>query len=168
MGRRELVAALEDLAELLHDRRTTARIYIVGGAAMALAYGSNRFTHDVDALILDNHTAVTQAVHEVARRRALPTSWLNEQATAYMPAGEDPHPRVVFDHPSLLVTAASPQRMLAMKIRAARPTDIPDLRLLVKILEYTTPEEVRETALSVFANEPLPDRSLATIAILFA
>ena len=36
----------------------------------------DRFTHDVDALILDNQTAVTQAVHEVSRRRGLPPSWL--------------------------------------------------------------------------------------------
>ena len=168
MGRRQLVAALEELAELLRTRRTTARIYIVGGAAMALAYGSDRFTHDIDALILDNHTAVTQAVHDIARRRGLPTSWLNEQATAYMPAGDDPRPRVVFDRPGLRVTAASPERMLAMKVRAARPTDVPDLRLLVDILGYTTPEEVRETAVSAFGNEPLPDRSITAIATLFA
>ena len=167
MGHRELVETLEELAELLRTRRTTARIYIVGGAAMAMAYGSDRFTHDIDALILDNHTAVTQAVEEVARRRGLPTSWLNEQATAYMPKGDDVHSRVVFDHPGLRVTAASPERMLAMKVRAARVTDIPDLLLLVDILGYTTPEQVKETALTVFGNEPLPQRSTSTIATLF-
>ena len=53
---------------------------------MALAYRSDRFTHDIDALILDNHTAVTQAVYDIARRRGLPTSWQNEQATTYMPS----------------------------------------------------------------------------------
>ena len=167
MGHRELVEALGELAELLRTRRTTARLYIVGGAAMAMAYGSDRFTHDIDALILDNHTAVTRAVVEVARRRGLPTSWLNEQATAYMPRGDDVHSRVVFDHPGLRVTAASPERMLAMKVRAARVTDIADLLLLVDILGYTTPEQVEETALSVFGNEPLPQRSKSTIATLF-
>ena len=167
MGHRELVEAIGELAELLRTRRTTARLYIVGGAAMAMAYGSDRFTHDIDALILDNHTAVTRAVVEVARRRGLPASWLNEQATAYMPKGDDVHGRVVFDHPGLRVTAASPERMLAMKVRAARVTDIPDLRLLVDILGYTTPEQVEETALSVFGNEPLPQRSISTIATLF-
>ena len=133
-----------------------------------MAYDSDKFTHDIDAVILDSHTAVTQAVHTIAHRRGLPTSWLNEQASAYVPRGEDPRGRVVFDHPSLRVTAASPQRMLAMKVRAARSTDIPDLRLLVDILGYTTPEEAIETALSVFGNEPLRERSIATIATLFA
>ena len=60
MGRRELVAALEELADLLATRRTTARIYIVGGAAMAMAYDNDRFTHDIDAVLLDSHTVVTQ------------------------------------------------------------------------------------------------------------
>ena len=100
-------------------------------------------------------------------RRGLPNSWLNEQATAYMPKGDDVHSRVVFDHPGLRVTAASPERMLAMKVRAARVTDIPDLQLLVDILGYTTPEQVEETAMSVFGNEPLPQRSKSTIATLF-
>ena len=67
MGRRQLVAVLDELGELLRTRGTTARMYVVGGAAMALAYGSDRFTHDIDALILDNHTAVTRAVHDIAR-----------------------------------------------------------------------------------------------------
>ena len=107
-----------------------------------MAYDSDKFTHDIDALIVDSHTAVTRAVHEVVRRRGLPTSWLNEQATAYMPAGEDSRSRVVFDHPCLRVIAASLERMLAMKAMSARPTDIPDLRLLVDLLGYITPVEV--------------------------
>ena len=127
MGRRDLLAALEEVAEILRTRRQTARIYIVGGAAMAMAYDSERFTHDIDAVILDSHGAVTSAVHEVAGRRGLPTSWLNEQASAYVPKSEDRRGRVVFDHPCLRVTAASPKRMLAMKTMSARPADISDL-----------------------------------------
>ena len=84
-----------------------------------------------------------------------------------MPSGDDPRSRVVFDHPNLRVTAASPERMLAMKTRAARPTDIADLRLLVDILGYTTPEQVWETTTSLFGNEPFPERSQAAIATLF-
>ncbi len=119
MGYDELVDALRDLAETLHMQRTTARIYIVGSAAMVMAYNSDRFTTDIDALIIDNHSAVTRAVCDVARRRGLPTSWLNEPATSYMPRGDDVHSVVVFDHPGLRMTAATPIRMLAMKVRSA-------------------------------------------------
>ena len=167
MDRQELLAALGEVADLLKVRRVTARIYIVGGAAMALAYDNERFTHDIDAVILDNHGAVIAAVHEVARRRGLPTSWLNEQASAYFPRGDDRSGRAVFDHPNLRVTAASPERMLAMKVMSARPTDIPDLRMLVEMLEYTTPDQVMATTKSVFPGERLPKRSETTIAMLF-
>lgn len=167
MRRLELIAALDEVAEILSSRSVTARVYIVGGAAMALAYDSERFTHDIDAVILDGHGAVIAAVHEVARRRGLPMSWLNEQASSYVPRGEDRRGLVVFDHPSLRVIAASPERMLAMKCMSARPTDIPDLRLLVDMLGYSTPAQVVDTTAALFPDEAMPERSRATIAALF-
>ena len=57
MGRPEMVAALGEVADILGARRQTARIYIVGGAAIAMAYDSDRFTHDIDAVVLDGHSA---------------------------------------------------------------------------------------------------------------
>lgn len=167
MGRPEMVAALGEVADILGARRQTARIYIVGGAAIAMAYDSDRFTHDIDAVVLDGHSAVVSAVHEVARRHGWHTSWLNEQASAYIPRGDDYRGRVVFDHPSLRVTAASLETMLAMKIMSARLTDDPDLRLLVGILGYTTPDQVRDTVASVFPGERLSERSEAAITRLF-
>ena len=77
-------------------------------------------------------------------------SWLNEQSAAYMPRGGDPGGLVVFDHPSLRVTAASPERILAMKAMSAHPTDISDLTLLVDMLGYTTPEQVLDSTESLF------------------
>jgi hypothetical protein len=134
---------------------------------MAMAYDSERFTHDTDAIILDSHGAATSAVHEVAGRRGLPTSWLNEQASAYVPKSEDRRGRVVFDHPCLRVTAASPERMLAMKTMSARPADIPDLRRLIEMLGYSTPDQVMATTASVSPDQRLSKRSEATIAYLF-
>ena len=133
-----------------------------------MAYDSERFTHDIDSLILDSHTAVTRAVHEEARRRGLPASWLNEQASSYLPRSEERRGRVVFDHPALRVTAASPERMPAMKVMSGRPRDIPDIRLLVGILECTTSEEVLETVASIYPDVPVSERSRAAIGIVFS
>lgn len=168
MERRQLVAALEDLAGLLHLQGTTARVYVVGGAAMVPAYDSERFTHDIDGLILDDRSTVTRAVHEVARRWGLPMSWLDEQASAYLPKGEDPGSKVVFDHPALRVTAASPERMLAMKVMSARLTDIPDIRLLVEIIGCSTPEEVWAITASVFPDQLPPERAKSAVAAVFS
>ncbi|MBI3688735.1 MAG: hypothetical protein HY241_15620 [Actinobacteria bacterium] len=57
----------------------------------------------------------------VATEFGLPTWWLNEQASVYVAPGGDPGARVVFDHPGLRVSAASPEHLLAMKVIAVRP-----------------------------------------------
>ena len=45
------------------------RLYVAGGAAMALAYDAERLTRDIDAAITHGHSAVMDAVRVVARDR---------------------------------------------------------------------------------------------------
>lgn len=166
MNRDDFSAALTDVAEILERRRASARVYIVGGAAMALAYDSDRYTGDMDGLITDGYAELTEAVREVARRRGLPSSWLNEQASSYIPRGEDRRGWAVFDHPALRVIAASPERMLAMKVMSARRADIGDIRTLLGILGFTAAGEVWETVAKVFPDEPPPERSREIVRLL--
>ena len=49
LGRAELERAFTALGERLARRGVITGIFIVGGAAMALAYDANRVTRDVDA-----------------------------------------------------------------------------------------------------------------------
>ncbi len=165
LNRDDFNAALTDVAEILERRRASARVYIVGGAAMALAYDSDRCTRDIDGLITDGYAELTRAVREVARRRGLPSSWLNEQASSYIPRGEDRRGRAVFDHPALRVIAASPERMLAMKVMSARRADIGDIRTLLGILGFTA-AQVWETVAKVFPDEPPPERSREIVRLL--
>ena len=65
----EIVDAFKDLSDRLGRKRVKAHIYIVGGAAIALAFRRSRRTFDVDALILEGHGAVLEASREVARQR---------------------------------------------------------------------------------------------------
>jgi hypothetical protein len=68
---------------------------------------------------------------------------------------------VVLDIPGLSVTLASPQHLLAMKMAAFRPRDIPDLELLFRRLRITTPDEAADLALSLYGEESvvLPARN---------
>ena len=50
-GRAELERAFTALGERLVRRGVVADIFIVGGAAMALAYDAARVTRDVDAML---------------------------------------------------------------------------------------------------------------------
>jgi hypothetical protein len=97
-------------------------VFVVGGAAMALAYDASRVTRDVDARFLP-HGIVLEEARRVADDLGQAPWWLNEQASVYISGKEDLGKRRVFDHPGLRVMAASPQHIFAMKALAARTRD---------------------------------------------
>src|SRR6266576_3162084 len=82
-GRAELEEAFTALGERLARRGVVADVFVVGGAAMALAYDASRVTRDVDARFVPHGIVVEEARH-VANDLGLPPWWLNEQATAYI------------------------------------------------------------------------------------
>ena len=126
LSRRQLQDALERLAHHLHRRGVHAELYLFGGGAMVLAYNAREATMDLDTAISRHHGAVLVEAHTVAKELGLPSWWLNEQATSYLPAGQDVHATVVLDRPGLTVLAASPRHLLALKsgppARATSPT----------------------------------------------
>jgi predicted nucleotidyltransferase len=163
-------AAIQDAFRLLGDRLlrrgVVADIYVIGGAAMALAYDARRATRDIDA-VFQPHGVVLEEARAVADELGLPPWWLNEQASAYVaPGGDSAAPRV-FDHPGLRVSAASPEHLLAMKVLAARRRDIEDISYLVKHLGLSSTAEVLEVCAAVFPEEPIPDRAKMVIEDLF-
>ena len=163
-------AAIQDAFRLLGDRLlrrgVVADIYVIGGAAMALAYDARRATRDIDA-VFQPHGVVLQEARAVADELGLPPWWLNEQASAYVAPGGDPAAPRVFDHPGLRVSAASPEHLLAMKVLAARRRDIEDISYLVKHLGLSSTAEVLEVCAAVFPEEPIPDRAKMVIEDLF-
>jgi len=168
MNADELRAALDATADHLRGQNVTARVYIVGGAAIALAYDGDRVTRDIDGLILEGHGPLTEAVRVVGRQLGLPGSWLNEQASAYLPTSQDRRGIVVFDNPSLRVIAASADRLLAMKVRSARQTDLADIILLTDHLGLRTPEDVFAVVRTVFPDDPVPERGRLIVEDLLA
>ena len=153
----ELRDALAELARRLERRGFQARLYVVGGAAMAFAYDADHLTRDIDAVISHGHGPLMAEVRAMARERRWPTTWLNEQATFYMPPVADRHSEVVFDHPALVVAVASPGHMLAMKARSARARDVADMANLLGLLGFPTADEVDELVASVFPGEHLDE-----------
>lgn len=59
-------------------RGVVADVFVVGGAAMALAYDASRVTRDVNARFLP-HGIVLDEARRVAVDLGLPPWWLNEQ-----------------------------------------------------------------------------------------
>jgi len=124
------------LGERLQRRGVVGDVYVIGGAAMALAYDARRATRDIDAVSMP-HGIVLDEAHALAAELGLRQWWLNEQASVYVAPGGDPKAPTSFDHPGLRVTTASPEHLLAMKAMAARRRDIDDLRLLVGRLGHS-------------------------------
>jgi hypothetical protein len=166
LDREELEHAFTALGERLVRRGVVADIFIVGGAAMALAYDATRVTRDVDSLFVP-HGVVLEEASNVARDLGLPPWWLNEQASVYISGKDDPGKRRVFDHPGLRVTAASPRHIFAMKALASRTRDIDDLRLLADIIGVDSAEAAVRICADFFPDEELSPRAAAILQELF-
>jgi predicted nucleotidyltransferase len=129
--RAKIVEALQALGDELKDRGLRGQIFIVGGAAMALAYSTRRITKDIDA-VFEPKSAIYDAAVTVAENLDLPEDWLNDAAKGYMP-GNDLDPRPIADIRGIEVTTASPRYLLAMKLVAMRfGEDDEDIELLLR------------------------------------
>jgi hypothetical protein len=141
LDRATITARLTDLAEELAVRDTRAELYVVGGAALALAYDTRRATRDIDA-VFEPKAVVYEAATAVASRRGLPDGWLNDAVKGLVPAGDETAVPVL-DLPSLKVSAASPRYLLAMKVAAARvDRDQADIVSLAALCGAATADEV--------------------------
>lgn len=167
MDRTAILQALTALGARLVERGLAGDLYVVGGAAMALAYDERRATRDVDAMFVPKNE-IYRAVREVAADLDLPADWLNDGVKGFL-QGPDAYPTQVLDLPGLRVEVASPQVVLVLKALAHRTgEDDTDLQLLagtlgldadgVLDLVETTVGPDRVTAQTVFFVRAVLDR----------
>ena len=128
--RARIVAALQALGDELTRQGVHGQIFIVGGAAMALAYSSRRVTRDIDA-VFEPKSVIYQAAATVAEDMGLPADWLNDAVKGFMPGTEPDGIRLPGVH-NIEITTASPRYLLAMKLMAMRfGEDDDDIKLLL-------------------------------------
>lgn len=155
--------ALARVGDLLARDGVVADVHIVGGAVMVMEYDARDATADIDAFAYEPHGAVERAVAAVARDMDLPRSWLNQQASAFVPRAADWRRSRSFDHANLHVYAIAPEQLLAMKVRAGRPTDAEDIRILCRLLSIATVDEAEEMTQRAFPGDAVPARGLALV-----
>lgn len=129
---------LDELGDELVRRGVRAELFIVGGAAMALRL----YRSPIDPgrrCRFEPKEIVRQAAAIVGVRRGLAADWLNDAAKGYLP-GPDPDRVRTIDRPGLVVDVA-PRYLLVMKLLAARPDDVDDIRILYAACGFTTPAE---------------------------
>jgi hypothetical protein len=126
-------------------------MYVVGGAAIALAFDERRATRDIDA-IFEPKNVVYEAAATVAEERGLPSGWLNDAVKGFL-AGEDPEATQILDLPGLRCLAALPRTLLALKVLAHRVgEDEDDLRLLAAELGLERTDEILAVAEDTFGD----------------
>ena len=158
LDRVAILAAFSALDDELGARGVRANLFVVGGAAMAVAYDARRTTADIDAIFAPA-TEVRAAALAVAEQLDLPEAWLNDGAKAFMP-GEDPDRMVVFEANNLQVAAASPKYMLAMKLLAARAErDQDDIRELYRLCGFTTAAQGLAVVEAAYSEHAIPPRT---------
>ncbi len=166
LSREEIVRYLSALAERLARRGIQGEMYLVGGAAMALAYDARRATRDVDAVFAPKEE-VYRAAREVAEEYGLPEGWLSDAVKGFL-AGPDPEAAPVLDLPGLRVLAASPRYLLAMKCLAARREDEEDIRLLLGLAGVKSAREAIEVLLSYYPEARITPRARFLLEEIFS
>ena len=154
LDRARMTALLNELSDRLETRGIAASLYLVGGAAMTLAYGREGLTPDIDALT--SHAAVLDEAASMAQHHGLPEGWLNSNAAGWVP----PRPEWALTQPTepgLTIHIAPPEHVLAMKLIATRRKDRPDIRLLISEvgMEDAPPEEYADLLARVYDGEGL-------------
>ena len=159
---------LQALDVELAARGTTADVYLVGGAAIALSFDAARTTRDLDAVFVPT-TQVRAAAEAVAEANGLSLDWLNDAVKGFVPPGTDSHQRVVFESTHLRVCVAGAEHLLAMKVAAARvEQDRGDLALLVGVLGLSSADEAISVARACLGpGYPIPPRAQYLLEEIF-
>jgi hypothetical protein len=164
LDRSTILTAFDRLASRLQRQGVVVDVYLFGGGAMVMAFDERQATQDLDARFTSTSAAVAE-VRAVAEELGLPSWWLNEQGTAYLPRTDDPYPVPVFDHQNLRVMRTSDRHLLAMKAGASRRNtkDVEDLRTLAEHLDLQSADDVVRIHDEVFPDEPLTPDKIAVI-----
>jgi hypothetical protein len=145
--------SVPSLNDELGRRGAKADLFLVGGAALALAYDAARATRDLDAVFLPTDV-VRAAASAVAERHALAADWLNDAVKGFLP-GPDPGATRYFEADHLTVDVASAEYLLAVKLFASRvEADAEDIAFLYRTLGYTTVDQGLDLVQSVYRGRP--------------
>lgn len=155
LTRAKILSALEALGRDLTNQGVRGQIFIVGGAAMALAYSTRRVTKDIDA-VFEPKLVIYEAAVKVAAELGLPDDWLNDAVKAFMP-GPDAAARPLPEVRGIEITVASPQYLLAMKLMAMRfGEDDDDIEVLLGQSGLHTAQEALDLVQRMYPHREPP------------
>jgi hypothetical protein len=162
-NRDTIVHSLEELGRRLELAGVRAELYIVGGAAIA----RDRVTRDIDAVFVPKTRVYDEAKAMALEDDTLGPDWLNDAVKGFLPSIEDSEAQVILEGPGIRVLVASPRRLLAMKVFAARvDRDRDDILTLCQQSNIRTITEVLELTQELYGDLLAPKSKFLTVEIL--
>lgn len=152
-----------ELARRLQEKGIDGQLLVVGGAAMILLGESRHATFDIDGLLTPRQDMLS-AAKAMSEDLAIPVDWLSDAVSAYVPFLVTDEWTEVSSRPGLSVYVASPELLLAMKLKSNRGVrDTEDIELLLSRLSITKLDEVEAIYEKYHAQEVLSPQ--ATIRV---
>ncbi|RZD16572.1 MAG: hypothetical protein EVJ46_06075 [Candidatus Acididesulfobacter guangdongensis] len=167
MTKETIIKAFKRLSDLLAKQEKQAEIYIVGGAAMILAYNARTTTKDIDA-IFTNKDIIYKISKQVADEMGLEEYWINDAAKSFIPAKKDDNSIPIIDEKNLKVMAASEEYMLAMKLLASRMEDKPDIEFLLNKLNIKSAEDALYVVRDLYPDKLIQPKTQYVLEEIFS
>ena len=165
LHRDDMLRFLEEINLRLSDMNRIGEVYIVGGAAISLAFGGRDATEDIDA-IYKPRNEIRKIIKIMADEHDLRSDWLNNDAEHFIT--ESMTFTLLLEHSNLKVFHIDAECLLAMKLASARPETSPDMddclllmdklgiteeKELLRLVDLYTDEESRNPAYRYFVTE---------------
>lgn len=139
LSRERILELFGELDEELAAVGIRGDVFMVGGAAMAVAYDARPATRDIDAIWQPSAEVRAAAARVADRHDDLDEDWLNDGVKGFLPGPDEGERRVVYEGDHLTVSAASPEYLLATKLFASRVArDEDDIRTLARLCGIRT------------------------------
>jgi len=165
LSKDDMFRYFEEISTRLKKMNKNGEIYIVGGAAISLAFNGRDATEDIDALYKPR-SEIRSIINVMSDEHNLRNDWLNNDAEHFITE------RMTFtllkEYANLKVFHIDAECLLAMKLVSARPESFPDMddclllmdklgisdeQELIKLVESYTDEENRNPVYRYFVSE---------------
>ena len=165
LNKEDMLRFFIEINSRLKDINRTGELYIIGGAAISLAFGGRDATEDIDA-IYKPRSEIRKIVEIMSEKHSLRSDWLNNDAEHFVT--ENMTFTLLFDYSNLKIFHIDAECLLAMKLASARPESYPDMddclllmeklgiseeKELLRLVELYTDEENRDPTYRYFAIE---------------
>ena len=152
-----VLGLLGELDDELSHAGARGDVFIVGGAAMVVAYDARPATRDVDAVWHPSVEVRHAASRVAARHDDVDADWLNDAVKGFLPVPQPGTGMVVYEGTALTVSVPPPEYLLATKLLASPVgRDELDIRQLYRICRLTTVDEGLDLVERFYPGRPIP------------